>query len=265
MKEIWAQLCAGLKNYCQQNGFTDVILGLSGGLDSAIVAVLASDALGSEHVHALMMPTKYTSKQSLLIAKKIAKHNALDYKVLKIQKTIDADEKFLASAFGVAPNPLVMENLQARERGKILMAYANQYNYLVLACGNKSEAAMGYCTLYGDTCGGIMPIGDLYKSQIFELAKWRNTLSHALPKDVIDRAPSAELAQDQKDEDTLPPYAILDKILKMYIEGQKSAKEIIDAGFDSEMVEWIIKRYRQQNFKRQQMPKPIEIKLQAHA
>ena len=172
MKEIWEQLCKELKNYCLQNGFTDVILGLSGGLDSAVTAVLAADALGPEHVHALMLQTRYTSKLSLLIAKKIAKQNAIDYKVLKIQKLIDGQEKFLTEAFGTQPNKLVMENLQARERGKILMAYANQYNYLVLSCGNKSEAAMGYCTLYGDTCGGLMPIGDLYKSQIFELAKW---------------------------------------------------------------------------------------------
>ena len=260
MKEIWEQLCRELKNYCRQNGFSDVILGLSGGLDSAITAVLAADALGPEHVHAVMMRTKYTSKLSLLIAKKIAKYNAIDYKVLKIQKLVDNQEKFLTEAFGTQPNALVMENLQARERGKILMAYANQYNYLVLACGNKSEAAMGYCTLYGDTCGGLMPIGDLYKSQIFELAKWRNKISSALPKEVIERAPSAELAENQKDEDMLPPYAILDKILKMYIDGQKSQKDIIAAGFDDKMTEWVIKRYKQQNFKRRQMPPAIEIK-----
>lgn len=262
MKKIWEQLCSGLKNYCQQNGFNDVILGLSGGLDSAVVAVLAADALGPEHVHALMMTTEHTSKLSLSIAKKIARLNAFDYNVLKIQKNIDNQVKFLSNAFGEAPRGIVIENLQARERGQILMAYANQYNYLVLACGNKSEAAMGYCTLYGDTCGGIMPIGDLYKSQIFELAKWRNTISKALPTEVIERAPSAELAADQKDEDTLPPYAILDKILKMYIDGQKTAKEIMAAGFDEEMVEWIIKRYKQQNFKRQQMPKSIELKFE---
>ena len=119
---------------------------------------------------------------------------------------------------------------------------------------------MGYCTLYGDTCGGLMPIGDLYKSQIFELAKWRNKISAALPKEVIERAPSAELAENQKDEDMLPPYAILDKILKMYIDGQKSQKDIIAAGFDDKMTEWVIKRYKQQNFKRRQMPPAIEIK-----
>lgn len=261
MKEIWEQLCNGLKNYCQQNGFTDVILGLSGGLDSAITALIAADALGSEHVHAVMMQTKYTSQTSLNIAKKIARKNGIDYKVLKIQKTIDEDEKFLAKAFGETPKGIVIENLQARERGKILMAFANQYNYLLLACGNKSEAAMGYCTLYGDTCGGLMPIGDLYKSQIFELAKWRNKISKVLPEEVIDRAPSAELAADQKDEDSLPPYAILDKILKMYIDGQKTAKEIIEAGFDEEMTNWIIRRYKQQYFKRQQMARPIELKF----
>ena len=260
MKEIWEQLCKELKNYCLQNGFTDVILGLSGGLDSAVTAVLAADALGPEHVHALMLQTRYTSKLSLNKKKKIAKQNAIDYKVLKIQKLVDGQEKFLTEAFGTQPNKLVMENLQARERGKILMAYANQYNYLVLSCGNKSEAAMGYCTLYGDTCGGLMPIGDLYKSQIFELAKWRNKISNALPKEVIERAPSAELAENQKDEDILPPYAILDKILRMYIDGQKSQKDISAAGFDDKMVEWIIKRYKKQNFKRQQMPKPIELK-----
>ena len=260
MEKVWLKLKNGLKKYCEENGFEDVVLGLSGGLDSAVTAVLACDALGANHVHAVMMSTRFTSPLSLQIARKIAETNGFDFTETDIQPLVDVHETFLKHLWKNPPKNITLENLQARLRGQLLMAYANQYNYLVLSCGNKSEAAMGYCTLYGDTCGGLMPIGDLYKSQIFELAKWRNKISNALPKEVIERAPSAELAENQKDEDILPPYAILDKILRMYIDGQKSQKDISAAGFDDKMVEWIIKRYKKQNFKRQQMPKPIELK-----
>lgn len=147
-----------------------------------------------------------------------------------------------------------MENLQARERGKILMAYANQYHYLVLACGNRSEAAMGYCTLYGDTCGGIMPIGNLFKTRVFELAKWRNKQSFVFPEEVISRAPSAELSAGQKDEDTLPPYDVLDKILELYLDKKMTLQEVCDRGFEERVVDWVIKQYQKTAFKRIQMP-----------
>ena len=152
-----------------------------------------------------------------------------------------------------------MENLQARERGKILMAFSNQFGYLVLACGNKSEAATGYCTLYGDTCGGLMPIGDLYKSQIFELARWRNQQGLVLPEAVINRAPSAELSDGQKDEDSLPPYAVLDAILQLYLDEQKTQRDIVAQGYDETTVAWVIKQYARTEFKRKQMPEILKI------
>ncbi len=254
MKKIWNSLTGGLKEFCAKNGFSKVCLGLSGGLDSAICAVLAADALGGENVQALMMKTKHTSDLSLKIACEIAKRNNLSFKELDINSLIDKETLFLTQAFGQAPKQIVLENLQARARGKILMAFSNQFNYLVLACGNKSEIAMGYCTLYGDTCGGLAPIGNLYKSEIFELARWRNTLSSVLPEEVISRAPSAELADGQKDEDTLPPYALLDKVLRLYLDEGKSEEEICAAGFEQKTVGWIIKRYQSQAFKRLQLP-----------
>ena len=164
MEKIWGNLKKGLRFYCRENGFSDVILGLSGGLDSAVVSVLAAEALGAEHVYCLMMKTGYTSALSLEIARELAEMNKFNYRVLDIQPLVDSQQKFLTAALGTEPKKVVVENLQARERGKILMAFSNQFGYLVLACGNRSEAATGYCTLYGDTCGGLMPIGDLFKT-----------------------------------------------------------------------------------------------------
>lgn len=259
MENIWNSLKKNLKNYCDENGFSDVVLGLSGGLDSAIVSVLASDALGASHVHALMMKTDYTSELSLQIAAKIAELNGFAYKAVDIQPVVEHQKRFLAGVFGEKPKNIVLENLQARERGKILMACSNQFGYLVLACGNKSESAMGYCTLYGDTCGGISPIGHLYKSQIFELARWRNLQGEALPEAVIERAPSAELSAGQKDEDSLPPYHVLDAVLTAYVDEGKSEAQIVKAGFTEKTVRRIICQYRRMAFKREQTPKPLPI------
>ena len=251
---LWNNLKDKLKAYCVSNGFETVILGLSGGLDSALTAVLAADALGGKNVTAIMMRTKYTSPLSISIAREISKLNGLNYHELDIQNLIDEECRFLHNAFAEEPKGIVIENLQARARGKILMAWSNQYGGLVLACGNKSEVSTGYCTLYGDTCGGIAPIGNLYKTQVFELSKWRNKQSRVLPQEVIIRAPSAELALNQKDENTLPPYTVLDKILTLYLDAHKNEAEIIAAGFEKAMVEWVIKRYQATAFKRLQMP-----------
>lgn len=259
MQKIWDKLIISLRSYCYDNGFSDVILGLSGGLDSAVCAVLAADALGGGHVHAWMMKTQHTSELSLKIAQKISELNNLDYQEIDIQPVIDNQKAFLQTVFKTEPKNIVLENLQARERGKTLMAASNQFGYLVLACGNKSELAMGYCTLYGDTCGGLAPIGGLYKSDIFELAKWRNNISKVLPSEVISRAPSAELSPNQKDEDSLPPYALLDKILHLYLDEKCSSAEIAAEGYDAVTVEWIVKRYHSQGFKRQQMGEIITL------
>lgn len=259
MQDIWNKLVDGLRLFCRDNKFSDVCLGLSGGLDSAVCAVIAADALGGSHVHAVMMKTKHTSELSLQIARRIAELNKLDYREIDIQPVIDSQQEFLRGVFGEEPKGIVMENLQARERGKTLMALSNQYNYLVLACGNKSETATGYCTLYGDTCGGLAPVGNLYKSEIFELARQRNSISPVLPEEVISRAPSAELADGQKDEDSLPPYAVLDAVLRLYIDEGKNAEEISAAGFEPQTVEWIIRRYQAQAFKRRQLAPALPI------
>ena len=254
MEKVWNKLKKGLKDYLDENGFSKVILGLSGGLDSAVVAVLASDVLGGKNVKAVMMKTKYTSELSLNIAREIAELNNIDYQELDINEIVNNEIKFLKNAFNEDVKGIVIENLQARIRGQILMAYSNQDGGLVLACGNKSEALTGYCTLYGDTCGGLMPIGNVYKTTIFELAKWRNSIGYALPTEVITRAPSAELAEGQKDENSLPPYPILDNILKQIIDEKK---DVISG--DSETIQKVKGLVKRSEFKRKQLPKAIDI------
>lgn len=253
MEKIWNKLKQGLSDYCQKNDFHRVILGLSGGLDSAITAVLAADTLGGENVKAVMMKTRYTSDLSLKIAHKIAELNHLDFQKLDIEPLIQTETNFLRQAFDDDVKGLTLENLQARIRGQILMAFSNQTGGLVLACGNKSEALTGYCTLYGDTCGGLMPIGNLYKTTIFELAKWRNSLNIVLPEEVISRAPSAELSEGQKDENTLPPYAVLDRVLKLMVDEQKSVEEICSLGFEPATVQRVQQLVQGSAFKRKQM------------
>lgn len=259
MEELWHKLQNGLRQYCAESGFNKVILGLSGGLDSALTAVLAADVLGGENVTAIMMKTQYTSDLSLNIAREIAALNHLQYHELNIEPLVVAEIGFLRQAFNAEVHGIVQENLQARIRGQLLMAWSNQNGGLVLACGNKSEALTGYCTLYGDTCGGLMPIGNVYKSTIFELAKWRNTKGYALPKAVITRAPSAELAAGQIDENSLPPYATLDAVLKLLYDEKMSVDEAVAAGFERTLVERVEQLVKRSAFKRMQMAKALPI------
>jgi NAD+ synthase (glutamine-hydrolysing) len=254
MEKLWNNLKVGLKDYLDKNGFKKVILGLSGGLDSAVVAVLAADVLDGKNVKAIMMKTKFTSDLSLKIAREISKLNNLDYQELDIDEIVNYEVNFLQDAFNEEVKGIVIENLQARIRGQILMAYSNQNGGLVLACGNKSEALTGYCTLYGDTCGGIMPIGNIYKTTIFELAKWRNSLGYVLPIEVITRTPTAELATNQKDENSLPPYSILDDILKQLVDEKK---DIIKG--DKQVIEKVKTLVRKAQFKQAQMPKKLDV------
>ncbi len=246
------QIVKGIKKYCQENHFKDVVLGLSGGLDSAVVLALACEAIGSEHVHTVMMKTKYTSQQSLDLAKKAAQMNHVDHTEIDIQPIVDVYLKTLPFSI---QNDITLQNLQARVRGVLLMTYSNDNRWLLLSCGNKSEAAMGYCTLYGDTCGGISPIGDVFKTDVYKLAHLYNQEgSFFVPQGIINRAPTAELAPDQKDTDSLPPYSILDQILKDYIFGtipipQEKQQE----------VSLIQQRYTAMAFKRKQIPQAIRI------
>lgn len=257
MEKTWSKLKNGLCDYCQKNGFKNVILGLSGGMDSALVAVLAADALGGENVRAIMMKTRYTSQLSLDIARKIAELNQLNYQEIDIEPLVQQETNFLKEAFGEDVRGITLENLQARIRGQLLMAYSNQFGGLVLACGNKSEALTGYCTLYGDTCGGLLPIGNIYKTKVFELGKWRNTLSAALPEEVITRAPSAELAEGQKDENSLPPYPVLDNILKQLVDERKDIADINNA--DSAVVKRVVQLVERSAFKRKQMAEALSL------
>jgi len=261
MQNIWNTLKSGLDAFCQANSFDRVILGLSGGIDSALCAVLAAEVLGGKNVTALMMRTQYTSDLSLQIAKEIAALNELNYHELDIQPTLDQTVGLLQNAFGEEAKGVVIENLQARIRGQILMSWSNQFGGLVLACGNKSEAATGYCTLYGDTCGGLMPIGDLYKTQVFALAKWLNEQKRVLPESVMTRAPSAELAAGQKDADSLPPYEMLDEVLKLYVDQKMAFDDIIAAGYHPKLTEWVLRRYNATAFKRLQMPPKIRLQI----
>lgn len=259
MEKLWSKLKKGLESYCQENGFHKVVLGLSGGLDSAVCAVLAADVLGGENVSALMMKTPYTSDLSLKIARSVAEMNGLDYHELDISSLVKSELDFLGQAFSKKPQNIVEENLQARLRGQILMAWSNEFYGLVLACSNKSESLTGYCTLYGDTCGGLAPIGNVYKSTIFELAKWRNTKSLVLPPEVIERAPSAELSPGQKDEDSLPPYAVLDEMLKELYDNKCSLEVLLGKGYDEKTLLKVQKLIERSAFKRRQMPQTITI------
>lgn len=258
MTPIYETLKNELKTFIHNNNFTDVILGLSGGMDSAFVAVLAADALGSAHVHTLMMKTKYTSLESITIARTLTQINKINYQELDIQPLVDQQMIFLQESFKKKPNSIVLENTQARLRGQILMAYANQYHYLVLACANASETAMGYCTLYGDTCGALSPIGNIYKTDLYQLATQRQLQNPVYPPAVLTRAPSAELAPGQKDTDSLPPYPILDRILKAFLIEKKSLEEIIKNGTDEHLAVQVLNRYHQMAFKRKQMPPALK-------
>ncbi len=259
MQKLWNTLKEELQTYCRQHGFQKVVLGLSGGLDSAVTSVLAADSLGPENVTALMMKTHFTSDLSLQIARQIAKLNNLNYQEIDIDTIFEQEVCFLKQTFGQDVNKIAQENLQARLRGQILMAYSNQFGNLVLACGNKSEILTGYCTLYGDTCGGLAPIGNIYKTTIFEIAKWRNTISNALPNEVITRAPSAELSENQKDENSLPPYSVLDAILQELYDKKQTLAQTVEKGFNEETVKKVQDLITKSAFKRQQMPEKINI------
>ncbi len=254
MEKLWNNLNKGLKTHLDKNGFDKVILGLSGGLDSAVVGVLASEVLGGKNVKALMMKTRFTSDLSLKIAREIALINNLDYQEIDIDDLVEFETKLLKNAFDEDVKGIVIENLQARIRGQILMSYSNQFGGMVLGCSNKSEAMTGYCTLYGDTCGGLMPIGGIYKSKIFELARWLNKDKIRLPNEVINRAPTAELSEGQRDDKVLPNYKILDDILEK-IENSKT-DELKE---DKEVISKVKRMVEKSAFKRAQMPPILDV------
>ncbi|BFI95122.1 MAG: NAD+ synthase [Rhodanobacter sp.] len=252
---LYAALVRGIRDYIDKNGFPGVLLGLSGGIDSALTLALAADALGADRVTAVMMPTRYTSRLSLDGARAQAERLGVDYHVIAIEPMTDAFLAALAPAFAGKGADTTEENLQSRTRGVTLMALSNKHGRLLLATGNKSEMAVGYCTLYGDMCGAYAPLKDVYKTAVYRLARWRNAQAggeEAIPVAVIDRPPSAELRDNQTDQDSLPPYEVLDAILERFVEGEQSQAEIVAAGFAAEVVHRVVRLVLANEFKRRQ-------------
>ena len=262
-EEIWEGLVLGLKDYVEKNNFKSVLIGLSGGIDSALVATLAADAIGADRVYGVAMPSKYSSEHSLIDAKQLAENIGLNYRIIEITPMV-ANLLENLRLDGVAE-----ENLQARVRGITLMGLSNQEGHLVLATGNKSELAVGYSTLYGDAVGGFAPIKDLYKTQVWHLATWRNELAilqgltPPIPVNSITKEPSAELAPNQKDSDSLPPYEVLDKILNIYIDQDGGRPKALSAGFNPELVDKVVRLVDRAEYKRRQYPPGTKISSRA--
>ncbi len=258
-QSVYQALVLGVRDYVNKNGFRSVVLGLSGGIDSALTLAIAVDALGAERVRAVMMPFTYTSQMSIEDAAEEAAILQVQYDVISIAPIYNAFMSALEPAFtGLKPDT-TEENLQARCRGVLLMSLSNKTGALVLTTGNKSEMAVGYSTLYGDMAGGFDVLKDVPKTLVFKLAAYRNSLSHCIPQRVIDRPPSAELAPDQKDEDSLPPYDTLDEILRLYVEKDQSAASIIEMGFDKTQVERVVRLVDINEYKRRQAPIGVRI------
>jgi len=260
---VYSALVLGVKDYVNKNGFKGVVLGLSGGIDSALTLAIAVDALGADRVKAVMMPFRYTSDMSKNDAQEEATRLGVEYRSISIEPIYDAFTTQLADALANTHRDTTEENIQARSRGVLLMAISNKLGYLVLTTGNKSEMAVGYATLYGDMAGGLDVLKDVPKMTVFELARYRNTLSEVIPETVITRPPSAELAPDQKDEDSLPPYEILDRILELYVEQDFSAEAIIAEGFLAEDVRRVLRLVDVNEYKRRQSPVGIRISRRA--
>jgi len=260
-EEVYRALVLGLRDYVRKNGFGEVVLGLSGGIDSALVATLAADALGPQAVRALAMPSPYSSPESLRDATEVARRLGIRIDEIGIDDIFRAYRTTLADAFRGTEEGVAEENLQARIRGNLLMALSNKFGSLVLATGNKSEMAVGYSTLYGDLAGGFAPIKDVPKTLVYELARWRNAQGGEppIPQSVIDKAPSAELRPNQKDTDSLPPYEELYPIIEAYVEENRSPEDIVAGGFDPALVERVVAMIDRAEYKRRQAPPGVKI------
>jgi NAD+ synthase (glutamine-hydrolysing) len=263
--DLWDALVLGVRDYIGKNGFPGVLLGLSGGIDSALVLAIAVDALGRDKVRAVMMPSPYTADISWIDARDMAARLGVRYQEISIVPEFEAFKASLANDFRGLPEDATEENIQARIRGVLLMALSNKFGSIVLTTGNKSEMATGYCTLYGDMAGGFAVIKDLLKTTVFRLARWRNvhdpygTGISPIPERIITRPPSAELRPDQRDQDSLPPYEVLDAILERYMENDQGVEEIIAAGFERAIVERVARLIRTNEYKRRQAPVGIRV------
>ncbi|MBN6152811.1 NAD+ synthase [Xanthomonas sp. AmX2] len=250
----WRAVVRGLQDYCRKNRFSKVWLGLSGGIDSALVLAMAVDALGADNVTAVRLPSRYTAEMSNDLAAEQCRALGVKLEAVSIEAPFEGFMQALAPLFGDMPADVTEENLQSRSRGVILMALSNKFGGLLLTTGNKSEYAVGYATIYGDMCGGYAPLKDLYKTEVFGLAKWRNTVGGApvIPPAVISRPPSAELRANQTDQDSLPPYDVLDGILYRYVDQEQSRDEIVAAGYAAEVVDHVVRLVRITEWKRHQ-------------
>lgn len=256
---IYQALVLGVRDYVVKNGFPGVILGLSGGIDSALVLAIAVDALGAERVEGVLMPSRYTADISNADAELEARILGVKYHLLPIEPAFQAFLQVLQPLFAGLPADIAEENIQARCRGVLLMAISNKTGKMVLTTGNKSETAVGYSTLYGDMAGGFAPIKDVFKTMVYRLATWRNQQSPVIPQRVIDRPPSAELRPDQTDQDSLPPYAVLDAILRGYVEEDQSIEDLVAAGFDRATVERVARLVIVSEYKRRQAAPGVRI------
>jgi NAD+ synthase (glutamine-hydrolysing) len=263
LEEIYAALTLGTRDYVRKNGFETALIGLSGGIDSCLTATIAADALGPEHVVGVRMPSRYTSDMSNDDAAQLAQNLGFRLMTVPIESTFEAYLEMLSESFADAGPGVAEENIQARIRGNILMALSNKFGWLVLTTGNKSEMSVGYATLYGDMAGGFAVIKDVPKVLVYELAQWRNAQSPVIPENAITRPPTAELRHDQKDTDSLPPYPVLDPILKAYVEEDRAAAEIVKMGFDPETVQRVIRMVDSTEYKRRQAPPGVRITQRA--
>jgi NAD+ synthase (glutamine-hydrolysing) len=261
LAEIYAALVLGTGDYIRKNGFRRVLIGLSGGIDSALTAAIAVDALGKKGVVGVAMPSQYSSKESLEDAKVLAKNLGIQFSTIPITEVFQSYIKTLSPSFKGLKTDVTEENIQARIRGNILMALSNKFGWLVLTTGNKSEMSVGYCTLYGDMAGGYAVLKDVPKTLVYELTKFRNKKEgkNLIPKRVFVKPPSAELRPNQKDEDSLPPYPVLDPILQAYVEEDKGPEDITKMGFKQSMIKEVIRMVDRNEYKRRQSPPGVKI------
>jgi NAD+ synthetase len=258
-EELHAALALGLRDYAEKCGFKSVVLGLSGGIDSAVTAVIAAEALGPDAVHGVTMPTQFSSGGSMEDSRLLARNLGIHFYTIPIQRSFETFKEQFRGLFAGLPEDTTEENMQPRLRAMTLMALSNKFGHLLLTTGNKSELAVGYCTIYGDMAGGLAVISDVPKTKIYELARWINRGREIIPADTITKPPSAELKPGQRDQDTLPPYELLDEILQLYVEEAMTGRDIIARGYDEKTVRWVARRVDLNEWKREQAAPGLKV------
>ena len=262
-EEVYNSLVTGLRDYFSKMRFKKAVLGLSGGIDSALVACIAVDAIGAENLHTILLPSKYSSQGSIDDSLELIKNLGISYSQISIQESVDSIIATMQNDFNCKSSDVTEENIQSRIRGVLLMSYSNKHGNLLLTTGNKSEVAVGYCTLYGDMCGALAVIADVYKTDVYRISNYINRNKEIIPQNIIDKAPSAELRPDQKDEDSLPPYSLLDRILRMYLEENKEFDEIVEEIKDKDTVARILRLVDMNEFKRKQAAPALRVSYKA--